>query len=233
MSVQKYARVAGILFLISLVAGGFGEAYVPSKLIVSGDAAATAANLRTFGFLFRLGFAGFLLESVCDLTLALIFYSLLKPVSRNLSLLAAFFGIVSTTLFAVAELFYFAAGLILGSGGYLKAFTPDQLDALALLSLRVYGYGAAIFTVYYGICWLVRGFLIFKSHYLPGFLGVLMAIGGLGFVARNFLVVLTPAYASGFLLLLLFPGALLLTGWLLVKGVNVQKWQERTATAAM
>src|SRR6266542_2626550 len=72
MNVQRYARIAGVLFLLSLVAGGFGEAYIPSKLIVSGDAAATAANIRNFDFLYRLGFATFLIESFCDVTLALI-----------------------------------------------------------------------------------------------------------------------------------------------------------------
>ena len=80
MNVQRYARIAGVLFLLSMVAGGFGEAYVPSKLIVSADATATAANLRNFDFLYRLGFASFLIESLCDTALALILYVLLKPV---------------------------------------------------------------------------------------------------------------------------------------------------------
>src|SRR5882672_9561393 len=108
MNVQRYARIAGVLFLFSLVAGGFGEAYVPSRLIVSGDAAATVANLKNFDFLYRLGFAAFLVESLCDITLALILYALLKPVSRELSLLAAFFGVMASATFAFAEIFYFA-----------------------------------------------------------------------------------------------------------------------------
>jgi hypothetical protein len=228
MNVQTYARVAGGLFLLSFLAGGFGEAYVPSKLIVSGDAAATAANIKAFDFLFRTGFAGFLIESVSDAALSLIFYVLLKPVSRELSLLAAFFGLIGTTLFAVAELFYFMAAHILGGANYLKSFSPDQLSTLALLSLKFYAYGAGIFTVYYGLAWIFRGTLIFHSGYLPRFLGVLMVIGGLGFVARNFVLILAPAYASGALLLLLFPGGLLLTAWLLVRGVDVDKWQEKS-----
>lgn len=228
MKVQRYARIAGVLFLLSLVAGGFGEAYVPLKLIVAADAAATAANIRAFDFLFRLGFAGFLIESVCDTALSLILYVLLRPVSKELSLLAAFFGLVGTTLFAVAEVFYFMAPFIL-EGTYLKTFSPDQLSALALLSLKFYTYGAAIFTVYYGLAWIFRGYLIFQSGYLPRFLGVLMLIGGLGFVARNFALVLAPTYASGALLLLLFPGGLLLTGWLLVRGVDVPKWEAKVS----
>src|SRR5467141_2132630 len=226
MNVQRYARIAGVLFLLSMVAGGFGEAYVPSKLIVSGDAAATAANLRNFDSLYRLGFASFLIESLCDTALALILYVLLKPVNKQLSLLAAFFGLMATATFAFAELFYFAPQLILGRA-YLNNFTPDQLNSLALLSLKFYGFAGMIFTAYYGMSWIVRAYLIFRSGYLPKFLGVLMAIGGIGFVVRNFALILAPSYASDLLLVLMFPGGLVLTGWLLAKGVDIAKWNAR------
>jgi hypothetical protein len=230
MNVQRYARIAGVLFLLSLVAGGFGEAYVPSKLIVSGDAAATAANLRNFDFLYRLGFASFLIESLCDTALALLLYVLLKPVNKQLSLLAAFFGLMATATFAFAELFYFAPQLILGRA-YLNTFTPDQLNSLVLLSLKFYGYAGMIFTAYYGLAWIVRSYLIFRSSYLPKFLAVLMALGGIGFVVRNFLLILAPAYASDVLLMLMFPGGLIMTVWLLVKGVNVEKWNAKLNAA--
>lgn len=226
MNVQRYARMAGVLFLLSLVAGGFGEAYVPSKLIVSTDAAATAANLRNFDFLYRMGFAAFLVESLCDTALALILYALLKPVNKQLSLLAAFFGLMATATFAFAELFYFAPQLILGRS-YLNTFSPDQINSLALMSLKLYGYGGMIFTAYYGMAWIIRSYLMFRSDYLPKFLGVLMAIGGIGFVLRNFLLVLAPTYASDLLLMLMFPGGLIMTVWLLVKGVDVTKWNAR------
>ena len=230
MNVQRYARIAGVLFLISLVAGGFGEAYAPSKLIVSGDPAATVANITNFAFLYRLGFATFLIESLCDITLVLLLYVLLKPVNRQLSLLAAFFGLVGTALFAFAELFYFAPPLIL-RGGYMNNFSPDQLNSLALLSLKFYGYAGMIFTAYYGMSWIVRAYLIFRSGYLPKFLGVLMAIGGIGFVVRNFLLILAPGYASNVFLMLMFPGGLIMTVWLIVKGVNVSEWNAKTRAA--
>jgi len=218
-------------FWSPLVAGGFGEAYVPTKIIVSGDAAATAANIMNFRFLYRLGFAAFMIESLCDITLVVIMYALLKPVSRELSLLAALIGLVGTALFAFAELFYFAPPLIIGGAGYLKTFSPDQLNALALLSLKFYGYAGMIFTAYYGMSWIIRAWLIFRSGYLPKFLGVLMAVGGVGFVVRNFLLILAPRYASDVLLMLMFPGGLLLAVWLLVKGVNVPKWKAKTSAA--
>jgi len=232
MNVQRYARIAGLLFLVSLMAGGFGEAYVPSKIVVSGDAAATAANITNFQLLYRLGFAAFIIESLCDITLVAIMYALLKPVSRELSLLAAFIGLIGTALFAFAELFYFAPPLVIGGAGYLKTFSPDQLNAIALLSLKFYVYAGMIFTAYYGMSWIIRACLIFRSGYLPKFLGVLMAIGGLGFVVRNFLLILAPAYASTALLVLMFPGVLLLAVCLLVKGVDMPKWKAKVSAAA-
>jgi hypothetical protein len=231
MNVQRYARIAGVLFLISLVAGGFGEAYAPSKLIVSNDAAATVANLANFDFLYRLGFAAFLIESLCDISLVLIMYALLKPVSKELSLLAAFFGLMGTALFAFAELFYFAPLVIMRGSGYLQTFSSDQLNSLTLLSLKFYGFAGMIFTAYYGMAWIVRAFLMFRSAYFPKFLAVLMAAGGIGFVVRNFLMILAPAYASEVLLLLMVPGGLLMTIWLLWKGVDVAKWNARVEAA--
>jgi hypothetical protein len=226
MNVQRYAKAAGVLLLISVVAGGFGEAYAPSKLIVADDAAATVANIKSFEFIYRLGFAAFLIESFADITLALILYALLKPVSKEVSLIAAFFGLVGTTLFAFAELFYFAPTLFV-TVGPLKGFSTDQINDLILLSFGFYQFAAMLFSGYYGIAWIVRAYLMFRSGYLPKFLGVLMGIGGFGFLARNFLLILVPAYASPLLLMLLFPGALLLMVWLVSKGVDMPKWNAR------
>ena len=213
------------------MAGGFGEAYVPSRLIVSGDAAATAKNIRAFGSLFRWSFAAYLVEALCDIALALLFYVLLKPVQKHLALLAAFFGILSTALFAVAELFYFSASPILSGGESLKGLTPDQINTLAFLSLKLYGYGGGIFMVFYGVATGLRGWLIFRSGYLPRLLGILLMLAGSGFVAKNFALVLAPAYASDVLLLPMFLAALSLAGWLLVKGVDVPKWEAKQAAS--
>ena len=231
MNVQRYAKVAGVLLLVSIVAGGFGEAYAPSRLIVANDAAATVANIKSFDFTYRLGFAAFLIESFADITLALLFYALLKPVSKELSLLAAFFGLMGTALFAFAELFYLAPTLFL-TGGQWKAFSTDQINELVLVSLKFYQFAAMIFSGYYGIAWIVRSYLMFRSGYLPKFLGVLMSIGGIGFLTRNFLLVLAPAYASPLLLMLLFPGALMLMVWLLIKDIDMRLWNARVNAQA-
>lgn len=218
---RTYAKLAGILMLLSLLGGGFGEAYVPSRIIVSGDAAATAKNLMTSASLFRLGFAGYLVEAICDVSLSLVFYLLLRPVRKDLSLLAAFFGLVSTALFGFAEMFYFAASLVVSGADYLNAFTPDQRNSLALLFLKVYGSGAGIFAAFYGITCILRGILIWRSGYLPKFLGALLAIAGLGFVTQNFALLLAPAWATGAFMLPMFLAAVSLTAWFLVKEPRV------------
>jgi len=228
-AVQTWARIAGVLFLLSILGGAFGEFYVPSKLVVSADAAATAKNIRASESLFRAGFASYLVEAVCDIALALILYILLRPVQKDLSLLAAFFGLISTALFGVAELFYFAALLLLGGADYLKTFSPDQLNTLALLSLKLYGYGGGIFMVFYGAASILRGYLIFRSGYLPKFLGFLLALAGLAFVARNFALVLAPEYAFDGLLLPMSVAAVSMTVWLLIRGVDVAKWEAKAA----
>ncbi len=225
-AIQNYAAMAGLLFLLSFVGGGFGEAYVPSHIIVAGDAAATAQNLRSSEALFRLGFIAYLVEAVSDAALALIFYVLLRPVSRDLALLAAFFGLLATALFAAAEIFYFSSLHLAGNSAYLQAFSADQRDALALLFLKIFAYGSALFTVFYGLAWMIRGYLIVRSGYLPKLLGALVAFGGFSFAARNVLFVLAPAYASNYFLLAIFPGAVLLAFWLLIRGVNVHKWEK-------
>lgn len=226
-SARSYARIAGVLFLMSALAGGFGEIFVPLQLVVSGDAAATARNIVDSNLLFRLGFASYLVEALCDISLTLVLYVLLRPVHRHLALLAVFFRILSTATFAMTELFYVAPALILGGADYLRAFSPDQLNSLALLSLRFYAYGSGLFMVFYGVPSIVLGYLMFRSGYFPKFLGVLLALGGLGFVASSFLLILAPAYASFVLILPTALAGLALTLWLLIRGVDVAKWEEK------
>lgn len=224
--IQTYARIAAVLGLLTFVAGGFGEAYVPSALIVSGDAAGTARNIVASDWLFRLGFTGYLVEALCDVGLTWVLYILLRPVHPELALLAVLFRLISTAGFAMAEVLYFAAAPILGGSAYLKTFSPDQVHTLALLWLKVSGFGQGLFSMFYGVASVLLGYLIFRSSFLPRMLGVLLVIGGLGFVAKTFLSVLAPAYASSFLLVPTAVAWLFLTLWLLVKGVDDAKWRE-------
>ncbi len=228
-SVQTYARAAGVLFLFTMIGGFFGEMYMPSRIVVSGDAAATARNIVESSFLFRLGFAAYLVEAICDIALSLVLYVILRPVNRNIALLAAFFGLVSTSVFAVGQLLYFGASLPLGEAEYLKSFTADQRSVLSMLSIRMYGLAAGIFMAFYGIATGVRGYLVYRSGFLPRVLGVLMMLAGLGFIMRNFVLLLAPTYVSDVFLVPMFVSGLALTLWMLVKGVDVSKWEAREA----
>lgn len=230
-SALTYARIAGVLLLLSMVGGGFGEAYVPAKLIASSDATLTARNIVASQTLFRIGFAAYLVEAICDTALSLLFYALLRPVHRDTALLAAFFGILSTAVFAIAELFFFLSLLVARDPAYLQAFSADQRSALVLLAAKAYTLGAGAFSAFYGIASILRGVLIFRSGYLPKFLGALMAIAGAGFVVENFLLVLAPRYASDFFLLPMVAACLSLMAWLLGKGIDAAKWNVASAAS--
>jgi hypothetical protein len=229
-SIQTYAKLAGILGLLSFVGGGFGEAYVPSVIIVPGDAAATAGNLVASDLLFRLGFAGYLLEALCDVGLTWTFYVLLLPVQRQLALLSVFFRLIATGGFAISQALRYSALPIASGAGYLETFSAAQRESLAMLSINAGGVGLELFSMFYGVGAIILGYLIYRSEYFPRILGALLAVSGVAFVARTFATVLAPAYASPLLLVPVGIAWLALTVWLLVKGVDAQKWQHVDAS---
>ncbi len=230
-SATTYCRAVALFLILSMVGGWFGEMYVPS-LMLTGDAATTAAQLRLHDGLFRLGFAAYLVEAFSDIVIAWLFYVLLKPVHRDLALLAAFFGLVSMLVFAVTKLLYFAAPILLSGNRYLTAFPPEQADALAALFLSLYAGISGVSMLFYGTAWMLRGWLTFRSAYLPRWLGALMALAGLGFVAKTITQVLAPALSSNLLLAPMFVNALAVTIWMLAKGVDRDQWDRAAAAPA-
>lgn len=226
-SIQTYARIGGVLFLVSLVAGGFGEGFAPAQLISAGDAAATARHILNSDALFRVGFASYLVEALCDVALTAVFYVLLRPVNPIVTFGIVLFRLMATATFAFGELFYFAPSLIVGSDTYLKAFSPEQLNALTLLSLNLYGVGGVISLVFYGVGSIGIGYLMFRSGYFPRIIGVLWAIGGAGFVLRTFAVVLVPNIPTAILQAPQILALLVLAIWLLAKGVDAAAWEAR------
>lgn len=231
-SIQTYARLAGVLGLLSFLGGGFGEAYAPSVLIEGADAAATARNIRASELLFRLGFAGYLVEALCDVALTWAFYVLLRPVHRNLALLTVFFRLVGTAGFAMGQVLYFSALPIVTGADDLNTFSAGQRESLALLAINAGGIGLVVFSMFYGAGTAVLGYLMFRSEYLPRVLGFLLAVAGLAFVIKAFASVLAPAYASPLLLLPVPFAWVPLTLWLLLKGVDVPKWHAKAEVAS-
>jgi len=227
-SVTTYCRAVGIFLILTMIGGYFGEMYVPSQ-IMTGDAAATVAQLRQHEGLFRLGFAAYLVEAFSDIILAWLFYVLLRPVHRDLALLSTFFGLVSMSLFAVTQMFYFSAPVFLKGSKYLTAFSPPQLEALANVFLSLYASLSGLFTLFYGTAWLVRGYLTFRSGYLPRFLRAFMVAAGLGFVAKNITSLLAPAYSSDVLMAPMFLNLAVLAVWMLFRGVDQDRWNRAIA----
>lgn len=224
-SIQTYARLAGVLGLITVVAGGFGEAYVPGVMFVAGDPAATAQRILGNEALFRWGFAGYLVEALCDATLTMAFWVLVRPVHRNLAMLMVVFRIISTCGFGASQVLYFGSLLTLKGAQTVAAPQAAQPEALAYILLRIAAFGGSLFSTFYGVANIVFGWLIYRSGYIPRAFGVAMIFTGVAFAVRTFLVILAPAHASGLLLATAAVAFIPLILWLLVRGVNEEGWR--------
>jgi hypothetical protein len=223
---RALARLGGVLYLIIIVLGIFGEVFVRDR-IASGDAAATAANLGSMESLWRFGIATELILLICAVVLTLIFYVLVRPVSKDLALLAVFFNLVSVAVEAATALDLVRALFPLGNAAYLKAFSPGQLHAMASLSIKSHGYGFGVALIFFGCNCLVLGYLIFRSGYLPKVVGILMQIAGVCYLTDSFALILSPPLANRIFPAILVPsfiGEASFCLWLLVKGVNAEKW---------
>jgi hypothetical protein len=230
---RLYARTAGFLYLVVIAGGLFAEIFVRGRLVVHGDAAATAHNIMAHQLLYRLGFAVELFYCVCNVPMTVIFYNLFKVVNRNVTLMMVILDLVVNTIESVSTLFHFAPLLFLGGDHYLNAFTAEQLQAAAYVSIELFEHGFAICLVFFGFDCLAMAYLIYKSRFLPHFIGVLLAIEGLGYLVNSFTLFLAPALQAR-----IFPyfavtalAEIALCLWLLVMGVNVQRWKEQARAA--
>src|SRR5512137_1090960 len=187
MSLRFKARITGGLYLITILTGIFSAGYVSGKLVVNDDAAATAANILAHRGLFQLAFAVYLIEMACQIAITALFYDLLKPAGRSVSLVAAFLGLTGGIIKTLSRLFFVAPLFILGGAHYLSVFSAEQLQALALLFLKVNDRGAGIALVFFGFYALLTGYLIIRSTFLPRILGVLSVVGGLGWLSFLYL----------------------------------------------
>ena len=229
-SPQRYARLAGFLYLAIILLGLFGEVFVRGTLVVSGDPTATANGILHSQWLWRAGIAGDLLMHVFDVPVIVILYLLLRPVSTGFALLATLINLVQTAVLASNKLTLLLPLFLLDDPGYLKAFSPDQLQVLSYLAIKAHGYGFGIGLIFFGFACLVRGWLIFRSGYFPRPLGVLMFVAGLSYLANSFALLLAPSIAASIfpgVLIPAFVGELSFCLWLIVKGVNMEQWAQR------
>ena len=228
-SVKAKARMAGLLYLAIFVIAPFAFFVVPDR-IVDDNAAATAANVVTSDSLFRAGMVAETAIIAIEFVLAGLLYALLRPVSRPLSLGAAFARVGEAIVQAV-NLFTSGIVLLLASGvGYLAAFEPDQLDALTNLFIDANQFGVMIWGLLFGFHLALLGFLIYRSGFWPRVIGALIMVASIGYLAQSYAHIVTPehdAFFETFVVALAAPGELAFTIWLLWKGVDTRRWYQR------
>jgi hypothetical protein len=223
------ARIAGLLYLLGFLTGIFAQGFVSERLVVDGDAAATATNILAHRGLFEWGFTIYLIEMASQIALTALFYDLLKPAGKTVSLVAAYLGFAGCIIKTMSRLFFIAPLFLLGGAHYLSVFSAPQLQALALLFLKVNDRGAGIALAFFGFYAILTGYLIIKSTFLPRILGVVSVVAGFGW-----LTFLYPPLGYR-LFFYIAPvgllGAVALMIWLLVFGVNEQRWKQQASTA--
>ncbi len=225
------ARTIGVVYLLYFLTAFFG-AFLMNGLVVPSDAAATANSLLAHEALYRSGFAVGLIANAFYIALTALFYGLFEPVNRSLSLVAAFFSLVGCAIQIFGGLFQLAPFVVLGGSQFLSAFNVQQLQATALLFLKLYSQAYSIALVLFAFFDLLLGYLIFRSTFLPRILGVLLMLAGVGWLLTVLWPPLATALSSYVLLGLGGLAEILLMLWLLVKGVNVEQWQKRALESA-
>lgn len=231
----RAARWAGLMYLAIIALGLFGESMVRGALVTSGDPAATMQALAGAPGLWRAGIAGDLLMHVLDLPLIVFFYLLLRPVSPGLAMLATGLNLIQTAVLVANKLNLLLPLYVLDGGAAIEAFTPAQAQGLAYLGIKAHGYGFGIGLVFFGVACLVRGHLLWRCGYLPKTLGALIAVAGGCYLVNSAALLLAPALADRLFPAILMPalvGELALALWLLVRGVDGERWR-RAASAAL
>lgn len=234
-SPRQLARTAGALYLINILGGFFAIGLVPGLLFVAGDAAATAHNIRDNELLYRLGIVSHITIDVTAVFLAVIFFDLFKVVNRRMALLVVFFTLVATAVESANLLNQFVPLVLLDGGPYSSALTAPQLAAQAYLPTALQGIGYDVNSVFFAFYGLILGYLIYRSTFLPRAIGVLLAFGAACYLAYGVADILSPALAAHLVPYIQLPslvGEGSLTVWLLVVGVNVERWKEQAAVTS-
>jgi Domain of unknown function (DUF4386) len=223
--IDKAARVAGALYLLAILVGPFSLIYIPTVLLVSGDATATAHNILTHEMLFRLGILGDLLSGISILFLTLALYQLLKGVDRGYAVLMVILGgLMVTPIFFLNALNWVAALLLVHGADFLAAFTQAQRYALAMLFIHLHSQGNVVNEMFWGLWLFPFGILVARSRFLPRLLGVWLIVGGLGYLALSLAGLLFPQYEDIVFTVVqpAFLGEIAIMLWLLIKGANVR-----------
>jgi Domain of unknown function (DUF4386) len=221
-----YARVAGVIYLSAMALSIFSQVFVLDRLVVQGDARATAANILASEGLFRLGIAVDVTIAASDVVIAWAFYELLKAVDRSLALMGAFLRVADGVILAVTTFSALLTLRLLSGVDYLQAFDGSQLQSLARLSVSARGAGFFIAFVFLGLGSAVFAYLLFKSRYVPRvlagwgvFASLLLALGSLAVILSSWFA----TNASMIYMLPMFFYEVPLGLWFLIRGVDVPR----------
>jgi MFS family permease len=220
ISQRKAAMIAGLGLLIMTILAIFANFFVFQKLIVPGDSVTTANNILASQGLFRIGICSFLIVAILDVVVAWALYVLLEPVNKSLALLTALFRVVYATIFATALNNLFGVLYLLTNADYSRVFETGQLHAQVMLSLNAFNDGWNIGLAIFGLHLVALGYLVFKSGYMPRFLGILLIVAGLGYLVDSFGKILLSNYNIT-IAMFTFIGELLFMFWLLIKGAKI------------
>lgn len=221
----RTARLAGFFYLIQVLL------YVFSSLIAPDDPSGMINNLRISESLVRLSIVGILISQIVGIVYVLLLYKLLKPVNKNVAALMIVFALTVPPITMLNELTRLGILQVVGGAAYLSAFTTEQLEALARFFIRLHDEGTSISLIFAGLWLFPLGYLVFQSRFLPRILGVLLVFAGFGYLIYAFGSLLSSDYNLGISLLAGLAEVLLLL-WLLIKGVNVEQWNQRALEAA-
>jgi uncharacterized protein DUF4386 len=223
------ARITGGGYLLMFLWGGFST-LARRGIVVREDPLATVTNIMAHKTAWWAGYAGDLLLVASYLVVVAFLYDLFKPVNRRFAFLAACFGLLGCAIQSAGTIFEVAPLTVLGGAKFLSVFSPDQLRGLACLFMRFYNLAYGVALVFFAFAALINGILILRSTFLPRVVGALMVLAGLGWMTF-----LAPPFATKYfpIILALGIGEGVLMVWLLVAGVNVQRWNEKAAAAGI
>ncbi len=233
-STKKQARFAGLLYLLASLPAPFGLIYVPSKLIVPGDATATANHVRASETLLRLGIVSELFGFIMFIFVVLALYRLFKGTSEKHALAMAILLLVSIPISLLNVLNDVAALVLVSGADFLSVFETRQLDALAYVFLRLHSQGFVVAEIFWGLWLFPFGILVIRSGFIPRVLGFLLFVAGSAYAISSLTSLVLPSYRHlvGQFAMVLELGELPIVLWLLIWGVKDQPLDEQTALAS-
>jgi hypothetical protein len=227
-SIKKQARVAGLLYLLVAIIAPIGIMYVPGKLIVRGDATATADNIRAFESLFRIGIASELVGAILMIFVVVALFWLFKGVNEKLAWQMLILGaLISAPMSLLNGVNNLAALVLVGGPDFLSVFDQNELDALAYMFLRLHYLVIVVAQVFWGLWLFPFGMLVIRSGFIPRVLGYLLYIAGLGYLVDTTFALLLPQFMSTVsqITLVMNVGELPIVLWLLIWGAKEQPSQ--------